>query len=92
MIISLLILPSKVLAEQDVTAPNIISIEIDKNSIEAPDTVKISVEVTDDLSGVTYVTVVYYNPSESQQLYASLSKKIEIGMKVLKYLRIGFVG
>ena len=70
-----LIMPLKLFASSDTTAPSINSMSLDKNNINAPDKVKISLNVTDDISGIRDVRIFYYNPSRSQQLCAHMSEK-----------------
>jgi len=59
----------------DTTPPVIQDFNISASSISAPGKVKVSVKITDDISGVQWVKVFYYNPSKTQQLCANLSKK-----------------
>ena len=44
----------------------IIDFNIASSSINAPGKVKVTVRITDDISGVQWVKVFYYNPSKTQ--------------------------
>lgn len=58
----------------DTTSPVIQDFNIASSSINAPGKVKVTVRIADDISGVQWVRVFYYNPSKTQQLCAHLSK------------------
>lgn len=53
----------------DVTPPEIISISKDKDSVKAPGTLGIKLKATDDISGIAYIFVDFYNEEYNTYLY-----------------------
>lgn len=53
----------------DIKAPELISIEVDKNQVEIGDIVTISVNAKDDLSGINYINAELYNGQRTIYLY-----------------------
>jgi hypothetical protein len=54
----------------DITAPVVQSVSVDKKEVQPGDTVTVSVDVTDDKSGVQFVDVYYYDQS-GREIYES---------------------
>ncbi|WHY91670.1 hypothetical protein QNK12_29420 [Neobacillus cucumis] len=64
-ILSLISPATKGFAQGDITPPTLNSFTITANEATVGDQVKISADVTDDLTGVQYVYVYYKNPNET---------------------------
>lgn len=69
----------------DGNPPVLESIEIDRQEVNAGDTVKITAKVTDDVSGVKSVSIQYKSPSQSRKQHVKFNRKDTTGLWEARY-------